>query len=61
LEEKRDENEGYSNYGEGLVLFIRNLSRFSLGLIAAYSGVVTGSLQQNGKIDLDDPSFSIGC
>jgi hypothetical protein len=61
LEEKgRGEDEGYSNYGEGLVLFIRNLSRFSLGLIAAYSGVITGSLQQNGKIDLDDPSFSIG-
>ena len=41
--------------------FIRNITRFSLGIIAAYTGFVAGNLQEQGKIDPNDQVFDIGC
>ena len=34
-----------------MVTFIRNLSRFSLGAITGYSGILVGELQATGQID----------
>jgi len=39
------------SYGEGVVTFIRNLSRFSLGALVGYSGILVGGLQAWGEMD----------
>jgi len=58
--EKKSEDDGFSSYGLGLVKFIRNITRFSLGIIAAYTGFIAGSIQEQGTIDPNDKVFDIG-
>ena len=59
--EKKPEDDGFSSYGLGLVKFIRNITRFSLGIIAAYTGFIAGNIQEQGTIDPNDKVFDIGC
>jgi len=58
--EKKPEDDGFSSYGLGLVKFIRNITRFSLGIIAAYTGFIAGNIQEQGTIDPNDKVFDIG-
>jgi len=58
--EQKSEDDSFSGFGLGLVKFIRNITRFSLGIIAAYTGFVAGNLQEQGKIDPNDQVFDIG-
>ena len=59
--EKNSEDDSFSGFGLGLVKFIRNITRFSLGIIAAYTGFIAGNIQEQGTIDPNDKVFDIGC
>ena len=39
------------SYGEGLAIFIRNLARFSLGIITGYTAIMSAQLQMLPKDD----------